>query len=43
MKNLDEIIGNAQRLMLNEDFWAKVDSVDESRSNGKKTKGSDRS
>lgn len=40
MKNIDEIIGNAQRLMLNEDFWAKVDSVDESRSNGKKTKGS---
>jgi hypothetical protein len=40
MKNLESIIANAQSLMLNEDFWAKVDSVDQSRSNGKKTKGS---
>lgn len=41
MKNLDDIIANAQSLMLNEDFWSKVDDVEMSRStNGKKSKGS---
>lgn len=41
MKNLDDIIANAQSLMLNEDFWSKVDNVEMSRStNGKRSKGS---
>lgn len=41
MSKLDNIIANAQKLMINEDFWSKVESVDASRtSNGKKVKGS---
>ena len=41
MKNIDSIIANAQKLMINEDFWSKVESVDSSRTtNGGKVKGS---
>ena len=41
MKNIDSIIANAQKLMINEDFWSKVESVDASRTtNGGKVKGS---
>lgn len=41
MKNIDAIIANAQKLMINEDFWSKVESVESSRTtNGGKVKGS---
>lgn len=41
MKNIDSIIANAQKLMINEDFWSKVESVESSRTtNGGKVKGS---
>ena len=41
MKNIDTIIANAQKLMINEDFWSKVESVESSRTtNGGKVKGS---